>query len=59
LVKFVVIWYIFPVLVFGTKKNLATLVRWLVRGKKNLGNKTVRVQTFNFFSEEVKIESIQ
>jgi hypothetical protein len=26
LVYFVVIWYIFPVLVFWTKKNLATLV---------------------------------
>jgi hypothetical protein len=26
LVQFVVIWYIFPVLVFSTKKNLATLV---------------------------------
>jgi hypothetical protein len=26
LVKFVVIWYIFPVLVFCTKKNLATLL---------------------------------
>jgi hypothetical protein len=31
LVHFVVIWYIFPVLVFCTKKNLATLLSVILR----------------------------
>jgi hypothetical protein len=39
-----VIWYIFPILVFCTEKNLATLTE--SRGLYLMGRKVIRLETF-------------